>query len=105
MILPIYSFGFFWRNLYLNNSFNFTKDIFLEKINMDELYKFLKEDTSFNMIMIQNIKQLVFTKIIMKQNIDIDKISLELNDCLDLLNLSNLKNKSFYLKRLMNQKN
>ena len=94
MVLPIYAVGLFWRKLYLDNAFCSSKEIFSEKLTMDELNKFLKDDTSINMAIVQFVKQLLFNKAIMNKNIDIDNISLELNDNLDLLNLGDLKNKN-----------
>lgn len=83
MIFP----SFFWKKLFLGNSFNFVQKRFLEKLNIYELYKFLKEDTSLNLIMFQIVKQLLINLILLEIDIDIDKISLELNYNLDLLNL------------------
>ena len=94
MVIPIYAFGFFLRNIYFMTSFYFDQKIFLEHLNSEELYKFLKEDNTLNNIIIQVAKELVFTKVIMNKNIDADKLSYELNDNLDLLNLSSLKNKT-----------
>ena len=94
MVLPIYAFGFFFRTIYYKTSFFFSKNEFLEHLKSEELYKFLEEDTSFDSILIQVGKELLFTKIIMNKDIDINNISLELNNILDELNLSNLKGKT-----------
>ena len=94
MMIPIYAFGFFLKNIYFMTSFCFEEEIFLAHLNSDELYKFLKEDTTLNNIIIQIVKQLVITKVVMNKNIDLDKLSLDLNDNLDLLNLPSLKNKT-----------
>ena len=94
MALPIFAFGFYLKNLYIQNSFIFSKEKFLEHLNIEELYKFLKEDDSLNLIIIHLVKELLINKIIISKGIDIDKLSLELNDNLDLLNLSSLKNKT-----------
>ena len=93
-MIPIYAFGFFLRNIYFMTSFYFDQKIFLEHLNSEELYKFLKGDNKLNNIIIQIVKQLVYTKIIMNKNIDADKLTYELNDNLDLLHLSSLKNKT-----------
>ena len=95
MVLPIYSFGFFFRNIYYGTSFLFSQKEFLLHLKSEELYKFLEEDTTLNNILVQVCKQLLFTKIIMNKDSDINKLSLELNDNLDFLNLSNLKDKTF----------
>ena len=88
--------GFFFRNIYYGTTFTFDQKIFLEHLKSEELYKFLEdENILLNDILVQVCKQLLFTKIIMNKNIDINNMSLELNDNLDFLNLSNLKNKTF----------
>ena len=94
MVMPIYAFGFFLKSIYFLTSFGFNKEEFLKHLNSEELYKFLNEDKTLNLIITQVAKELAYTKIIMNKNIDIDKLSLELNDNLDLLNLPSLKNKS-----------
>ena len=93
MVLPIYAFGFFLKNIYFMTSFYFEQKIFLEYLNTEELYKFLNEDNTLNNIIVQVVKELAYTKIIMNKDIDADKLSFELNDNLDLLNLPSLKNK------------
>ena len=96
MVLPIYAFGFFFRNIYYGTSFLFKQSVFLEHLKSEELFKFLEEENDLlNGILVQVSKQLLFTKIIMNKNIDVNKLSLELNDNLDFLNLSSLKNKTF----------
>ena len=93
MVLPIYAFGFFLKNIYFMTSFYFEQKIFLEHLNTEELYKFLNEDNTLNNIIVQVVKELTYTKIIMNKDIDADKLSFELNDNLDLLKLPSLKNK------------
>ena len=94
MVLPLYAFGFYFRELYFKKSFGFEPEYFLEHLNSEEMYKFLNEETSFDLILIQVVEQLSYTKIIMNKNIDVNKLSLKLEDNLDLLNLSNLKGKT-----------
>ena len=93
--MPIYAFGFFLKEIYLKTSLKFNKDVFSENLTPDNLDKFLKENTSLNNIMILLMKQLLITKLIMIKDIDANKLSFELNDNIDLLNLSSLKNKTF----------
>ena len=95
IVLPIYAFGFFLRNIYYLTSFNFNQKVFLEHLNSEELFKFLKEDKTLNNIIVQVAKQLVYTKIVMNNDIDADKLTYELNDNLDLINLPSFKNKTF----------
>ena len=97
MVLPIYAFGFFLRNIYYKTSFLFNQKEFLEHLKSEELYKFLEEETTLDSIIIQVTKQLLCTKLLMNKdmNININNLSFELSDNLDLLNLSNLKNKTF----------
>ena len=96
MVIPIYAFGFFFKSIYFLTSFGFSKKDFLEHLNKEEIYKFLKEETSLNRIIPQVSKQLVYNKVEMRKDIDLDKINIELNDNSYLLNLSNLKNKSLW---------
>ena len=93
-ILPFYAFGFFLKSIYFLTSFRFNKSIFLNHLNSEEMYKFLKEDTSLNLIIAQVAKQCAYTKIIMNKNIDANKLTMNLDNNLDLLNLSSLKGKS-----------
>ena len=93
-ILPFYAFGFFLKSIYFLTSFRFNKSIFLNHLNSEEMYKFLKEETSLNLIIAQVAKQCAYTKIIMNKNIDANKITMDLDNNLDLLNLSSLKGKS-----------
>ena len=94
MLLPIYSFGFFLKNIYLKTHLIFDKKIFLEHLNSEEMYKFFKEDTSLILILTRLIKELVYTKSIMITNVDEKKLSMKLEDNLDYLNLSSLKGKN-----------
>ena len=95
MILPIYAFGFFLRNIYFFTSFKFNQKVFLDHLNSEEMYQFLKEDKSLNDIIVQVAKELVYTKVVMNKDIDADKLTYQLNDNLDLLNLPSLKDKTF----------
>ena len=94
LILPFYAFGFFLKSIYFLTSFKFIKSIFLAHLNSQEMYKFLKEDTSLNLIIAQVARQCAYTKAIMNKNVDAIKISLNVDDNLDLLNLSSLKGKN-----------
>ena len=95
MVLPIYAFGFFLRDIYYLTSFNFNQKVFLEQLTSEKMYNFLNNDRTLNSIIVQVAKELVYTKIVMNKNIDADKLTYELNDNLDLLNLPSLKYKSF----------
>ena len=95
MVLPIYAFGFFLRNIYFLTSFKFNQKVFLDHLNSEEMYQFLKEDKSLNDIIVQVAKELVYTKVVMNKDIDADKLTYQLNDNLDLLNLPSLKDKTF----------
>ena len=95
MVLPIYAFGFFLREIYYLTSFNFNQKVFLEQLTSEKMYNFLNNDRTLNSIIVQVAKELVYTKIVMNKNIDADKLTYELNDNLDLLNLPSLKYKSF----------
>ena len=96
MVLPIYAFGFFLRNIYFLTSFKFDQKVFLEHLNSEEMYQFFKEQNkTLNDIIVQVAKELVYTKIVMNKDIDADKLTYELNDNLDLLNLPSLKGKAF----------
>ena len=95
MVLPIYAFGFFLRNVYFYTSFKFDQEVFLEYLKSEKMYQFLKEDETLNDIIVQVAKELVYTKVVMNKNIDADKLTYELDDNLDLLNLPSLKDKTF----------
>ena len=94
MLLPIYAFGFFLKIIYIINHFRFNEEVFLKHFRLEEMYDYFKHDPSLNLIITQIVKQLTYNKAIMSKNIDTDKLSMELNDNLDLLNLSSLKGKS-----------
>jgi hypothetical protein len=94
LILPFYAFGFFLKSIYFLTSFRFNKAIFLEHLNAGEMEKFLKEDTTLNLIIAQVAKQCAYTKAIMNKNIDASKLTMNVDDNLDLLNLPTLKGKS-----------
>ena len=93
--LPIFGFGFFFKDIYFKNSFTFSKESFLDLLTEEKLYEFLSKDKSLKNILEQVLKKLLISKLLMKNEIDCDKVSLETNNMLDLLNLSDLKNKSF----------
>ena len=94
LILPFYAFGFFLKSIYFLTSFRFNKAIFLEHLNAGEMEKFLKEDTTLNLIIAQVAKQCAYTKAIMNKNIDASKLTMNVDDNLDLLNLPTLKGKT-----------
>ena len=94
LLLPIYSFGFFLKNIYFKNHFVFYKKEFLEHLNSEEMYKFFKEDISLNLILTKLIKELVYNKSIMIANVDENKLSMKYEDNLDYLNLQSLKGKN-----------
>ena len=94
MLLPIYSFCFFLKNIYFKSHFAFDKKEFLENLNSEKMYKFFKEDTSLNLALTQLIKQLALIKAMMAKNIEETKCSMEIDDNLDYLNLSSLKGKN-----------
>ena len=96
MCLPIFGFGFFFKDIYFKNTFTFYQQKFLDALTEEKLMDYLKNENSLNIIFIHIIKQLLITKLLMKNEVDFDKVSLELNDMLDLLDLSELKNKSFF---------
>ena len=95
--LPIFGFGFFFKDIYFQNSFIFKKANFLSSLTEEKLYEYFKKDKSLENITLHVLKQLLITKLLIKNDIDcdFDKISLEINDILDLLQLPELKNKSF----------
>ena len=93
--LPIFGFGFFFKDIYFKNTFTFNQKNFLNSLTEENLYEYLKNDKSLNNILIHVVKQILITKLLLKNEVDFDKVSLELNDMLDLLDLSELKNKSF----------
>ena len=95
LTIPIFGFGFFFKDIYFQNYFIFSKKHFLDLLTEEKLYVFLSKDKSLNNILDHVLKQLLISKLLMKNEIDCDKISLETNNMLDLLNLSDLKNKSF----------
>ena len=94
MLLPMYAFGFFLKKIYILNHFRFNEEVFLKYLTSEEMYDYFKQDTSLILIITQIVKHLTYNKAIMSKNIDTDKLSMELNDNLDLLNLSSLKGKS-----------
>ena len=96
MVLPIYVFGFFFKSIYFKTSFEFSPKIFEEHLGKDELCEFLYNEPTLNRIMPQITKQLVYNKVAMRKDIDLDKINIELNDNLDFLNLPSLKNKNIF---------
>ena len=93
--LPIFGFGFFFKDVYFKNSFSFSKNSFINLLTEDNLYDFLSKDKSLENVLSHVLKQLLITKLLIKNETDIDKVSLEINDMLDYLNLSDLKDKSF----------
>ena len=93
--LPIFGFGFFYKDIYFKNSFTFVKNSFLNLLTEEKMYVFLEKEKSLDIIFNHVLKQILITKLLIKNEVDCDKISLENNDILDLLNLSDLKNKSF----------
>ena len=97
--LPAFGFEFFYREIYINNSFEFNKAKFTEIMNEEEFYKYLNGGISknLNLIVRHIVEQLFITKILIKneQQLHYEYISLELNTMLDDLNLSELKNKTF----------
>ena len=95
MSLPIYGFGFFYKDIYFKNTFTFFQDKFLEVFKEENLYKFLESGQYIERVFIHVIKLLLITKLLMKNDVDCDKVSLEVNNILDLLNLPELKDKSF----------
>ena len=95
MSLPIYGFGFFYKDIYFKNTFTFFKDKFLLELKEEKLYEFFKTGKYIERVFPHVIKLLLITKLLMRNDIDCDKVTLELNGMLDLLNLSELKNKSF----------
>ena len=95
IFLPILGFGFFFKDIYFKNSFLFDQNNFLDLLKEDTLNQYLKNDKSINIILIHVLKKLLITKLMMKNEVDFDKVSLEKDDMLDLLDLSELKNKSF----------
>ena len=95
MSLPIYGFGFFYKDIYFKNTFTFFQDKFLEAFKEENLYEFLKSGQYIERVFIHVIKLLLITKLLMKNDVDCDKVSLDVNNILDLLNLPELKDKSF----------
>ena len=93
-VLPIYAFGFFFKNIYFKTSFLFRQQYFLEHLKSEEMYQFLNQEASLNLILNQVVEELVYTKIIMNKNINANNLSLKLDDNLDLLNLPSLKGKT-----------
>ena len=93
--LPIFGFGFFYKDIYFKNTFTFVKNSFINLLTEENLYSFLSKEKSLHHILSHVLKQLLITKLLIKNEVDIDKVSLEINDMLDSLNLSDLKDKSF----------
>ena len=93
--MPIFGFGFFFKDIYFQNTFTFSQKEFLNLLTEEKLYEFLSKDKSLYNIIDHVLKHLLISKLLMKNDIDCDKVSLETNNMLDLLNLSDLKNKTF----------
>ena len=93
--LPIFGFGFFFKDIYFKNSFSFVKDNFVNSLTEEKLYGFFSKDKSLNNILSHVLKHILITTLLIKNEVDFDKVSLEINDMLDLLNLSYLKDKTF----------
>ena len=100
LFLPLLGFGYFLRKLYLDNSFAFNKannknnNSFIDNMNKEKFYEYLSTDQSVVNVLIFITKKILITNLILKNEDNIKNISLELNDMLDTLNLSNLKNKN-----------
>ena len=93
--LPIFGFGFFYKDIYFKNSFSFKKISFLSLLTEEKMYEYFGKEKSLDIIFNHVLKQILITKLLIKNEADCDKVSLENNDILDLLNLSDLKNKTF----------
>ena len=99
LFLPVLNFGYFLRKLYLDNSFSFNKSnnfngkSFIDNMNKQRFYLYLSTEEDIKNVIIFLAKKLVITNLILKNDDKIKDVSFELNDMLDNLNLSNLKNK------------
>ena len=96
MILPIWGFGFFFKDLYIKTHFLYNKDKFLEELTDEKLLQYLKTDKSLQLTVNSIVTKLFIVKIVMSNDIDADKVKFELNEMLDVLNLPDLKNKKYF---------
>ena len=106
MFLPIYSFSYYFRKLYLDNSLSFIKEFkfkknnngmndktFMSNMNEIKFFEFLSTDKAMDPL-IFILKKIVIVNYLLKNIEDIDEGMFELNNMYQNINLSQLKQKN-----------
>ena len=105
LFLPVYSFAYYFRKLYLNNSLTFGKEdlfnknsvinerAFINKMNEKNFFEFLKTDNSSNSLKFI-LKKLVIVNYLLKNKDEVDKGMFETNNIYESFNLPQLKQKN-----------
>ena len=105
LFLPVFSFAYYFRKLYLNNSLSFAKEnpfinnnivnekSFAKKMTENNFFTFLKADSSMNSL-IFILKKIVIANYLLKNKEEIDKGMFELNNMYESFNLPQLKQKN-----------
>ena len=121
IFLPIYSFAYYFRKLYLDNSLIFVKEYkfkknnnmndkaFINTMNENYFFDFLKTGNSMNSLKFI-LKKIVIANYLLKNKEDVDKGMFELNNMYQSLNLGQLKQKNIIqildeLETIINQEN
>ena len=101
IFLPLYPIQYFIRKIIIDNKLNIDIKLITEKYNNSELEKYLKSDKSLQQILEYLCKCIMLNNIIIrKNNIENQKInediSLNLNDMLEKIGLSEYESKSVW---------
>ena len=105
LFLPVYSFAYYFRKLYLNNSLTFAKEdlinknsiinekAFINKMNENYFFEFLKNDNSMKYLNFI-LKKIVIANCLLKNKDKVDKGMFEMNNIYESFNLPQLKQKN-----------
>ena len=105
LFLPVFSFAYYFRKLYLDNSLSFIKGNpfrinyninpkdFRSNMNEKNFFAFLQTDNAMNSL-IYIMKKIVIVNYILKNKENIEKSIFEINNMYDNFNLAQLKQKN-----------
>ena len=103
LFLPLFSFSYYFRKLYLDNNLTFIKEnilksknnekAFINKMEQSKFTEFLKGTDVFNSL-IFILKKITIVNYLLKNEEDVNKDLFDFNKMLDWLNLSQLKQKN-----------
>ena len=107
LFLPVYSFSYYFRKLYLDNSFSFisenkfkkNENAFINHIKKEKFFSFLETEYAKNSLLFI-LKKITITNYLLKNIEQPEENIFELNTMYDNLNLSQLKEKKNILEIL-----